>query len=113
MPETILLSARLQDRLSITSEQLAKFCERWQIAELAFFGSILRNDFNADSDIDVLVTYKPTAKRGLFEKLKLKDELSLLLHREVDVVSKKAIETSHNWLRRKNILSSAEVIYVA
>jgi uncharacterized protein len=113
MTETILLSARLQDRLAITSEQLAEFCERWQIAELAFFGSILRDDFNVESDIDVLVTYKPSAKRGLFEKLNLKDELSLLFHREVDVVSKKAIETSYNWLRRKNILSSAEIIYVA
>lgn len=113
MPHTVQLSSRLQERLTITSEQLTEFCQRWQVAELSLFGSILRDDFKADSDIDVLVVYKPTAKRGLFEKIRMKEELSFLLHREVDLVSKKAIEQSHNWLRRKNILSSAEVIYVA
>jgi uncharacterized protein len=113
MTHAVQLSSRLQERLIITSEQLTEFCQQWQVAELSLFGSILRDDFNADSDIDVLVTYRPTAKRGLFEKIRMKEELSSLLHREVDLVSKKAIEQSHNWLRRKNILSSAEVIYVA
>jgi uncharacterized protein len=110
---TIQLTAKLQERLTITPEQLVEFCERWQIAELALFGSILHDDFHADSDIDVLVTYKPTAKRGLFEKIRMKEAFSLLVHREVDLVSKKAMEQSHNWLRRENILNSAEVIYVA
>jgi uncharacterized protein len=113
MPHSVQLNSRLQERLTITSEQLTEFCQQWQVAELSLFGSVLRDDFNADSDIDVLVTYRPTAKGGLFEKIRMKEELSLLLHREVDLVSKKAIEQSHNWLRRKNILSSAEVIYVA
>jgi predicted nucleotidyltransferase len=67
----------------------------------------------ADSDIDVLVSYQPTAKRGLLEKIRMQEELSSLLHRDVDLVSKKAIEQSQNWLRRKNILDSSEVIYVA
>ena len=110
---TLQLNSRLQSRLAITPEQLTEFCNRWQVAELALFGSVLRDDFQADSDIDVLVSYKPTAKRGLFEKIQMEEELELLLHRKVDLVSKKAIENSHNWLRRKNILGSAEVIYVA
>lgn len=110
---TVQLSSRLQERLSITSEQLADFCQRWQVAELSLFGSILRDDFNANSDIDVLIAYKPTAKRGLSEKIRMREELSSLLNREVDLVSKKAIEQSHNWLRRRNILSSAEIVYVA
>ncbi|NEP14681.1 MAG: nucleotidyltransferase family protein [Symploca sp. SIO2C1] len=110
---TIQLSSRLQKRLTITSEQLIKFCQRWQIAELALFGSILRDDFKAESDIDILVSYQPTAKRGLLEKISMKEELSCLLHRKVDLVSKKAIERSQNWIRRRNILDSAEVIYVA
>ena len=110
---TLQLNSRLQSRLAITPEQLTEFCNRWQVAELALFGSVLRDDFHADSDIDVLVSYKPTAKRGLFEKIQMEEELELLLHRKVDLVSKKAIENSHNWLRRKNILGSAEVIYVA
>ena len=110
---TIQLNPRLKERLAITPDKLAEFCQRWHIAELALFGSILRDDFNADSDIDVLVSYQPNAKRGLLEKIRMKEELSSLLHRDVDLVSKKAIEQSQNWLRRKHILDSAEVIYVA
>jgi hypothetical protein len=66
---TLQLNSRLQSRLGITPEQLAEFCQRWQVSELALFGSVLRNDFSPDSDIDVLVPYHPTAKRGLFEKI--------------------------------------------
>lgn len=110
---TLQLNSRLQSRLEITPEQLAEFCHQWQVSELALFGSVLRDDFHADSDIDVLVSYQPTAKRGLFEKIRMQEELSSLLHRDIDLVSKNAIEKSHNWLRRKNILNSAEVIYVA
>jgi predicted nucleotidyltransferase len=111
--ETTQLDPKLQERLKITAEQLAEFCRRWQVAELALFGSILRDDFHPNSDIDVLVSYQPTAKRGLFEKMHMQEELESLFHRKVDLVSKKAIEQSHNWLRRRNILDSAEVIYVA
>ncbi len=107
------LNAKLQSRLGITPQQLAEFCDRWQVAELALFGSVLRDDFSADSDIDVLVSFKPSAKRGLLEKIRMQEELSSLLNRDVDLVSKKAIEKSHNWLRQKNILGSSEVIYVA
>lgn len=106
-------SPRLQSRLKINSKQLADFCERWQVSELAFFGSVLRNEFLPDSDIDVLVSYRPTAKRGLFEKMQMQQELSDLLNRNVDLVSRNAIEKSNNWLRRKNILDSAELVYVA
>ncbi len=110
---SIQLNSMLQERLAINTEELSKFCQRWQVAELALFGSVLRDDFNTDSDIDVLVSYQPTAKRGLFEKIQMKEELELLFHRRVDLVSKRAIQQSHNWLRRRNILDSAEVIYVA
>lgn len=111
--DTIQLNSRLQERLAVTPEVLSDFCQRWQVSELALFGSILRDDFHAGSDIDILVSYQSTAKRGLLERIRMQDELSSLLHRDVDLVSKKAIEQSHNWLRRKNILDSAEVIYVA
>jgi predicted nucleotidyltransferase len=110
---TLQLNSRLQSRLGISPEQLTEFCQRWYVAELALFGSVLRDDFSPDSDIDVLVCYHPTAKRGLFEKIRMQEELSSLLRRDVDLVSKKAIEQSQNWLRRKNILDSSEVIYVA
>ncbi|MCW6037371.1 nucleotidyltransferase domain-containing protein [Spirulina subsalsa FACHB-351] len=105
--------SRIYARLGITPEHLAEFCQHHQIAELALFGSILRDDFNPDSDIDFLVSYLPTAQRNLLQKLCLQEQLETLLGRPVDLVSKTAIERSRNWLRRQNILSSAKVIYVA
>lgn len=108
-----LNTKQIYQRLNITPETLTSFCRKNQIMELSLFGSILREDFNENSDVDVLVSYQPTAKRGLIEKIRMTEELKLLFNRDVDLVSKKAIENSHNWLRRKNILESAEVIYVA
>ena len=109
---TAYSQAALYNRLGITSGQLAAFCDQWQVAGLALFGSILRDDFHSDSDIDVLVSYQPQAQRGLLEKVAMKSELESLINRKVDLVSKKAIENSRNWIRRQNILSSIEVIYV-
>lgn len=100
-------------RLGIDSAQLASFCDRWKVAELALFGSILRNDFDSESDIDFLVTYRPDAQRGLIEKMAMIEEMEALTNRKVDLVSKKAIEKSRNWIRQQGILRSAEVIYVA
>ncbi|MEM9216146.1 MAG: nucleotidyltransferase domain-containing protein [Cyanobacteria bacterium P01_F01_bin.150] len=100
------------DRLNTTGQQLAEFCQQRQIAELSVFGSVLRDDFGPNSDIDLLIAYAPTAKRGLLEKMCLKEEFEQLFKRPVDLVSKTAIEQSHNWIRRKNILDSAKTIYV-
>lgn len=97
--------------IDIPLEQVQAFCDRWQIIEFALFGSVLREDFRPDSDIDVLVTFAPTSKRGLSETLQMKDELQSLFDRKVDLIVKAAIERSENWLRRKNILESAKVIY--
>ncbi len=101
------------DRLGVEPKRLHSFCEQHDIAELALFGSVLRDDFNQESDIDLLVSYQPAAKRGLLEKMRMVEELEGLFQRKVDLVSKKAIEGSSNWIRRRNILESAEVIYVA
>jgi hypothetical protein len=59
------------------------------------------------------VAYQPASKRGLVEKMTMQEELQILLHRKVDLVSKNAIEQSRNWIRRSNILNAAKVIYVA
>ena len=92
---------------------IAEFCQRWQIAEFSLFGSVLREDFRPDSDIDILVTFAPDAKRGLTETLQMQDELKILFDRDVDLIIKSAIDRSENWLRRKNILDSARTIYAA
>ncbi|MCY4113779.1 MAG: nucleotidyltransferase family protein [Chloroflexi bacterium] len=93
------------------SEELAAFCEHWQISELALFGSVLRDDFGPESDIDVLVSFLPEAEHGLFDMVNMEEELSQLLGRKVDLVSRRGIERSRNYIRRRAILDSAEVIY--
>jgi predicted nucleotidyltransferase len=99
--------------LELPMERIRAFCDRWQIIEFALFGSVLRDDFRPNSDIDVLVTFAPEAKRGLSETLQMKDELQTIFGRKVDFIVKAAIERSENWLRRKNILESAQVIYAS
>jgi uncharacterized protein len=99
--------------ISLPMEKITEFCDRWQITEFALFGSVLRDDFRDDSDIDVLVTFAPNAQRGLTETLQMRDELQAIFDRDVDLIVKAAIERSENWLRRKNILESAKIIYAA
>ena len=99
--------------LPISGEKLAQFCHKYQISELSLFGSALRADFNTESDLDFLVTFLPQADWSLFDHISMEGELSDLFGRRVDLVSKRALERSKNWLRRQEILESAEVIYAA
>jgi uncharacterized protein len=101
----------IENRLGISLKILREFCQEKQIIELALFGSILRDDFNSDSDIDLLVKFAPEAHISLLGMIKIENELKKILNRDIDLVSKKAIENSKNWIRRCNILESAEVIY--
>jgi predicted nucleotidyltransferase len=101
------------DRLPVDKQALQQFCKRWKITELGLFGSVLRDDFHQDSDIDVLVTFAPDAHWTLMDHVVIQDELSHLLGRKVDLVSRRGIEQSRNYLRRKEILDSAKVIYAA
>jgi hypothetical protein len=98
--------------LEIPDEVLAAFCRRWKITELALFGSVLREDFRPDSDVDVLVTFSPDAEWSLFDMVHMQEDLQGILGRKVDLVSRRGLEQSHNWIRRKAILSSAEPVYV-
>ena len=100
-------------RIDIPKEAPATFCHRWRIAELALFGSVLREDFGPDSDIDVLVQFAPNAGHGFFELVRMQEELSELFGRNVDLVSRRGIENSRNPIRRQAILQAAEVVYAA
>lgn len=100
-------------RIAIPEPEVRAFCQRWHVTELALFGSVLREDFRPDSDVDVLVRFHPDARQTLFDLVRMKDELQEVLGRPVDLVSRRAIESSRNYLRRNAILSSAEVIYGA
>jgi predicted nucleotidyltransferase len=100
-------------RIPIDREKIAEFCRRWKITEFAFFGSVLRDDFRPDSDVDVLVTFAPETRYSLFDLVHMQDELKEIFGREVDLVERKAVERSENYIRRKHILRSVEPVYVA
>lgn len=97
--------------IPIDQEAIAEFCLRWGVTELALFGSVLRDDFGEESDVDVLVRFSPESCPSLFDHVVMEDELRLILGRDVDLVSRRAVEQSPNWLRRKSILGAAETIY--
>lgn len=103
----------MSPRIDLNQERLADFCRRWKITELALFGSVLRDDFGPESDVDVLVTFAPDAHTTLFDMVDMQDELAELLGRRVDLISKRGIERSRNYIRTKAILGSAEVVYAA
>jgi predicted nucleotidyltransferase len=99
--------------IPVSETHLADFCRRWKIAELALFGSSLRGDARLDSDIDLLVTFSAGANWGVLDHFQMEEELEKLLGRSVDLVSRLAVERSHNWLRRDEILSTARTVYAA
>ncbi|MYC29870.1 MAG: nucleotidyltransferase [Chloroflexi bacterium] len=98
-------------RLGVSEDNLAEFCQRWKITELSVFGSVLRDDFGPDSDIDLLVRYAPNVRRRLADHTRLEEELTSMLGRKIDLCSKLGIEHSRNWLLKKIILESAELLY--
>jgi len=105
------MDGAIAQNIDLPMEQIQRFCDRWHITKFALFGSVLRDDFRPDSDVDVLVTFDSMSQRGLSETIQMRDELEALLGRKVDFIVKAAIERSENWLRRENILESAQVVY--
>ncbi len=102
-----------QLQIQLPRQAIAEFCQRWQINEFCLFGSVLRENFRPDSDIDIMVSFEADAPWGLLEFVRMKRELETLLGREVDLVTKKSIEQSHNWIRRQEILGTAQIAYVS
>jgi predicted nucleotidyltransferase len=99
------------NRLAIPEEKLIEVCRQWNIAELALFSSILREDFQETSDIDLLISFAPDAPQGLLTLVRIKHQLEDLLDRNVDLVVKEAIQEGDNWIRRQEILNTAVTIY--
>ena len=98
-------------QIAVPEDGIADFCQRWQITELALFGSVLRDDFHSDSDVDVLVSFAPNTQWSLFDLVTMEYELEDILGREVDLVQRTAVEQAENYIRRKSILDSTETIY--
>lgn len=94
-------------------EALGDFARRWSVEEVALFGSALRDDFGASSDIDLLLTFGPGAAWSLLDRVSIKLELEDIFGRSVDVTTRSAVERSPNWIRRASILDSARTIHAA
>ncbi len=102
----------MSSNIPIDYEQIRLFCARWHIVELAIFGSVLREDFRPESDVDVLVRFAPDSPYTvLLNHSEMEGELTRIFGRTVDIISKKGVEQSKNVRRREEILSTAEVIY--
>jgi len=99
--------------IKLPGKKLTDFCRRWRITELALFGSALREDFSPESDLDILVTFDPEASWSLLDHVRMEQELAALLGRDIDLLTKRSVERSHNPIRRQEILGTAEVIYGA
>ena len=99
--------------VEVPRERIEEFWRKWNVSEFALFGSVLRDDFRADSDVDVLLTFAPDAGISLFDYVDMQDDLEDVFGRKVDVVNRKAVEDSPNRFRRRSILGSARTVYAA
>lgn len=95
--------------LDIPLERVAELCRRYEVRELALFGSALRDDFGPDSDVDVLVEFDATAQVGFLTLLRMQRELAALMRRRVDLVPKRGLKERI----RQSVLDGARVIYAA
>jgi predicted nucleotidyltransferase len=102
---------KVNGTLNLSDEALEVFCHKWRIREFALFGSVLREDFRPDSDVDVLVSFQPEAEWDLFDVVDMQNELEIIFGRKVDLLDREAVEQSRNPFRRRGILSNTRVVY--
>lgn len=100
----------IAERIPVRQEQIDAFCRRWKIRELALFGSVLRDDFRPESDVDVLVEFESDTGFTLFDFVQMQDELTGLFGREVDLVQKGAVR---NPFVLKHIRDNHRIVYHA
>ena len=98
-------------RLGVTPAQVDDFCRRWKIRELAVFGSVLRDDFRDDSDVDLLVVFEEPSDVHFSDMLDMREGLASLFGRPVDLVERSVVENSENYIRRQHILQSSRLVY--
>ena len=103
----------MNPQLSIPRQQLSAFCLENGIKPLAVFGSALRDDFGPDSDVDLLVEFEPDRIPGLIGLAGMEIKLSEMFGRDIDLLTRGEVESSRNYIRRKSVLESTEVVYGA
>ncbi|MHB9132648.1 MAG: nucleotidyltransferase family protein [Armatimonadota bacterium] len=99
----------MNSHLQVDRERIADFCRRNHIRKLSFFGSVLRDDFRPDSDVDVLVEFEPQATPGFFKLVDMEEELSSIIGRKVDLRTPGDLSR----LFRDDVVAHAEVQYAA
>lgn len=97
-------------QVPIDHDAIADLCRRWRVTELSLFGSVLRDDFRPDSDLDVLVTFAADAPWSLLDLVTMREHLRQIFGREVHLVEQAGLR---NPFRRQAILSHREVIFAA
>ena len=100
-------------KIKLPENEIKNFCKKYAINEFSLFGSVLTDEFNSESDVDILVSFDENAKHTLFDFSRMKSELEPLLGYEVDLVSRRGLESSKNLIRKNAILESAEPVYAA
>ncbi|MBM3325056.1 MAG: nucleotidyltransferase family protein [Calditrichaeota bacterium] len=103
----------MQPQICIDHEKITAFCRKWKITEFSLFGSVLREDFGPESDVDVLVILADDAHWSLFDLVDMEDELRSIFGRDVDLLTRPSVEGMRNYLRRRAILSNMATIYAA
>jgi uncharacterized protein len=102
-----------EPRIPIDREQIAAFCRKWKIVEFSLFGSVLTDAFRADSDVDVLVEFAESARWGLWDLYDMEEDLKTIFGRNVDLMTRRSVVRSENYLMRNSILAGARTFYAA
>ncbi|MBM3331023.1 nucleotidyltransferase family protein [candidate division WOR-3 bacterium] len=100
----------MNPRIQFDRGKIAQLCRKHHVRSLAVFGSVLRDDFRPDSDVDVLVEFEPDARPSLFDLAEMSEELKEMVGRDVDLVEKAGLR---NPFRKKSILDTAELVYAS
>src|SRR5207244_362033 len=99
--------------IDVPIDKVETLCKRWKITELSFFGSVLRDDFRPDSDVDVMVRFGPDEHWSLFDIVQIEIELGGILGRKADLSEREIIEKSDNPFFRRHARSRVELVYAA
>lgn len=99
-------------RIDVPMEGIESFCRKWKVQRMWLFGSVLREDFGPESDVDVLVEFATDGRWNLLDLVGAELELASIFGRPVDLVERQCVEQSSNWIRRRHILNSARTLYV-
>jgi predicted nucleotidyltransferase len=100
----------IKNGISLDYDDIVRICRRYYITELSIFGSSIREDFNENSDIDILVSFAKNSSINLFDIMNIEHEFTGLLKRKVDIIEKESLK---NPIRKNTILSTREIIYAA